>query len=61
MGSNVDNLVILPVTTARYLNAESGITAFYIRAETEDDAEAVAKTVKKYLNKTTSFHRITAM
>lgn len=52
MGSNVDNLVILPVTTARYLNAESGITAFYIRAETEDDAEAVAKTVKKYLNKT---------
>lgn len=51
MGNNVDTSVVIPVTTGTYLGGSPGITDFHVKAETEDDAETVSKTVKQHLNK----------
>lgn len=57
MGSNIDNTVVMPITTSRYLGGEAGITEFYVRADSEENAEKVSKSVKQYLSKT---HNLTS-
>ena len=52
MGNNVDEMVILPITSARYLGESTTITELFLRADSEDVAEDAANNFKAYLRNT---------
>lgn len=49
MGNNIDEAVLIPITTARYLGVSTSISNLYVRAESESAAEAAAENVKNHL------------
>ena len=49
MGNNIDEAVLIPITTARYLGVSTSISNLYVRAESEGAAEAAAENVKNYI------------
>lgn len=52
MGNNIDEAVLIPITTARYLGVSTSISNAYVRAESEKAAESVAESVKSYITGT---------
>ncbi|MDO4869603.1 MAG: ABC transporter permease [Bacillota bacterium] len=52
MGNNVDEMVIMPITAAKYLGESIEITFAYVRADTEEDADAACTSVRDYLTNT---------
>jgi len=50
MGNNVDESLIIPISTARYLGADTSVTELYARAADENDAETAATTLEQYLS-----------
>lgn len=49
MGSNVDEMCLVPVTTAKYLGAESTVTSLYVKAADEDAASRAQTQIESYL------------
>ena len=49
MGSNVDEMCLVPVTTAKYLGAESTVTSLYVKAVDEDSASRAQTQIESYL------------
>lgn len=52
MGNNIDSTVIIPISTARYLGANTAVTNMYVRAADEGNAETAASAIKQYLGYT---------
>ncbi|MBQ9015894.1 MAG: ABC transporter permease [Firmicutes bacterium] len=51
MGNNVDQMCLLPVTTAKYLGADSGVCSLYVKAVSEDSASEAAAQIESYLGR----------
>ena len=49
MGNNIDEAVLIPITTAKYLGVSTSISNIYVRAESESAAEAAAENVTAYM------------
>lgn len=49
MGNNIDEAVVMPITTAKYLGVSTSVSNIYVRAESEETAEAAAENLEKYL------------
>ncbi len=52
MGNNVDSTLIIPFTTAKYLNGDTTINSLYIKVENEDLINNTISTLENYLEKT---------
>lgn len=52
MGNNVDSTLIIPFTTAKYLNGDTTINSLYIKVENEDLIDNTISTLENYLEKT---------
>ena len=52
MGNNIDETVLIPITTAKYLGVSTSISNIYVQAADEDSADAAADSVKSYLTGT---------
>lgn len=49
MGNNVDDTLVMPISTARYLGADTSVTSLYVRADSEDKADNAASALEQYL------------
>jgi putative ABC transport system permease protein len=54
MGNNVDSTLIIPFTTAKYLNGDTTINSLYVKVENEDLIDSTISTLENYLEKTLS-------
>lgn len=52
MGTNADSMVLMPVTTAKYLAGSSEIKSFYVQAENEDTVNFTQLATENYLKTT---------
>lgn len=52
MGNNIDNMLIIPFTTAKYLNGDSSISTLYVKVENENQIEKTTSLIENYLEKT---------
>lgn len=55
MGNNIDNMLIIPITTAKYLGTDTAINNLYVKIEDEENvttATAEIKTIIKTISKT---------
>ena len=50
LGNNVDETLILPISTARYLGADTSVTEIYVRADGEENADYAANAIEQYLS-----------
>ena len=48
-GSNVDEIIIIPFTTAKYLGSDTSINNLYIKVSDEDYIDESTETVKSYI------------
>lgn len=51
MGNNIDETVIVPVTTARYLGSSNGTTTVYVKAADEEMADGAATQIEQFLSR----------
>lgn len=52
MGSNVDDMIIIPFTTAKYLGSDTSISELYIRVENEDMIDTTTEIIENYIENT---------
>lgn len=52
MGSNVDEMLLVPITTAKYLGASDSVTSLYVKAADEKAASDAAAQIEQYLGQT---------
>ena len=52
MGNNVDQMMLVPITTAKYLGSGGTVTSLYVKASSKDAASDAATQVKQYLGQT---------
>ena len=52
MGSNVDEMIIMPFTTAKYLGSDTSIDNLYIKVENEKQIEQATSVVENYITMT---------
>ena len=52
MGNNVDNMIIIPFTTAKYLGSDTSINSLYIKVENEDIINTTTETIENYIENT---------
>lgn len=50
MGNNVDEMLLMPITTASYLGSGSSITNIYVKASEEKQAEMTATQLEQYIS-----------
>lgn len=51
MGSNVDEMILMPITTAKYLGSGGAVTNLYVRAVSEDAAAQAVEQIEQYLGR----------
>ena len=51
MGNNVDSTLIIPFTTAKYLNGDTTINSLYVKVENEDMIDSTINSLENYLEK----------
>lgn len=51
MGNNIDETVIVPVTTARYLGSSGETTTVYVKASDEEMANGAAAQIEQFLSR----------
>lgn len=51
MGNNVDSTLIIPFTTAKYLNGDTTINSLYIKVENEDLIDNTISSLENYLER----------
>ncbi len=49
MGNDIDSLVIVPFTTAKYLGADTTINNLYIKVDDENQIESVSTSIENYI------------
>ena len=54
MGTNVDNMLIIPFTTAKYLNGDTSINSLYVKVENENLIDTTTEVIGSYLERTLS-------
>jgi len=52
MGNNVDDMLLMPITTVKYLGDDAGISNLYLNAKSDDAVEDAASEVEQYLTQT---------
>lgn len=52
MGNDVDNMIIIPFTTAKYLGSDTSINNVYIKVENEDLIEKTSTMIEEYVEET---------
>lgn len=52
MGNNVDNMIIIPFTTAKYLGSDTSISSLYIKVENENIIDLTTETIENYIENT---------
>ena len=52
MGSNIDETIIIPFTTAKYLGSDTTINNLYIKVSDENKIEYTANLIERYISKT---------
>lgn len=52
MGNDVDNMIIIPFTTAKYLGSDTFINNVYIKVENEDLIEKTSTMIEEYVEET---------
>lgn len=51
MGNNVDNMIIIPFTTAKYLGSDTQVSDLYIKVENEDIIDYTIEVIENYIEK----------
>lgn len=51
MGNNVDNMIIIPFTTAKYLGSDTQVSDLYIKVENEDIIDYTTEVIENYIEK----------
>lgn len=49
MGNNIDSTLIIPFTTAKYLNGDASINSLYVKVENEDLIDVTISLIENYL------------
>lgn len=52
MGSNVDEILIIPFTTAKYLGSDTSISDIYVKVENEDYIDTTISIIENYIENT---------
>lgn len=52
MGSNIDDMMIIPFTTAKYLGGDTSISSLYIKVTDEDQIDQTTTLLEAYLEST---------
>lgn len=52
MGNNVDNMIIIPLTTAIYFDEDTSISNIYVKVEDEDKIDMTSNLIGNYLRET---------
>lgn len=52
MGSNVDDMIIIPFTTAKYLGSDTSISSVYIKVQNEDIIDTTTSRIESYIENT---------
>ena len=54
MGTNIDNMLIIPFTTAKYLKSDTSINTLYVKVKDENQLDRTTSVISRYLEKTLS-------
>lgn len=52
MGTNVDNMLIIPFTTAKYLKGDTSVSTLYVKVENENLIDRTTSIISSYLERT---------
>ena len=52
MGTNIDNMILMPFTTAKYLKGDTSINTLYLKVENENLIDRTTSIVSSYLERT---------
>ena len=52
MGTNIDNMIIIPFTTAKYLKGDTSVSTMYVKVKDENLIDRTTSTIGSYLEKT---------
>jgi len=52
MGNNIDNMLIIPLTTGIYLGSDSSINNLYVKVQSEDMIEIATTEIENYIEQT---------
>lgn len=52
MGSNVDDMIIIPFTTAKYLGSDTSINSLYIKVSDENKIDMTTSQIEKFIEST---------
>lgn len=52
MGTNIDNMLIIPFTTAKYLKGDTSINTLYIKVKNESIMDRTTSSIGSYLERT---------
>ena len=52
MGTNIDNMIIIPFTTAKYLKGDTSVSTMYVKVKDETLIDRTTSTIGSYLEKT---------
>ena len=54
MGNDIDNMLIIPLTTATYLGSDTSISSLYVKVDDEDNIDAATTILESYIENTLS-------
>lgn len=64
MGNNIDSMIIIPLTTAKYFDEDTSINNVYVKVENEDDIETTTTLIGNYIRETlkisTDYYSVTS-
>lgn len=49
MGNNVDNMIFIPLTSAKHLGEDTSISNIYVQVENEDDIDRTVNQIENYI------------
>lgn len=49
MGNNIDDMILIPITTAQYFGEDTAIQNFYVKVENEDNLDMTINSLKNYI------------
>lgn len=52
MGTDIDNLIMIPITTAKYLGSNTNISSLYLKVEDEDKIDETITLTENYIRNT---------
>ena len=52
MGNNIDSMVLIPITTAKYLGEDTSVTNLYVKVQDENSIEKTITIIENYIRQT---------